>query len=86
MLFMFLYKLYNGNHAESVSSFERGIRAILPGATCICLVSLVAVAIDINPIAINFNDLLNKLLAMPFQSVGQSYIGGLLVVLVESAL
>lgn len=85
-LFMFLYKLYNGNHAESVSSFERGIRAILPGATCICLVSLVAVAIDINPIASNFNDLLNKLLAMPFQSVGQSYIGGLLVVLVESAL
>lgn len=85
-LFMFLYKLYNSNHAESVSSFERGVRAILPGATCICLVSVVAVAIDINPIAINFNDLLNELLAMPFQSVGSTYIGGLLVVLVESAL
>lgn len=85
-LFMFLYKLYNGKHVESVSSFERGMRAILPGMTCICFVSLVAVAIDINPIAINFNDLLNELLAMPFQSVGPTYIGGLLVVLVESIL
>lgn len=85
-LFMFLYKLYNGNRAESVSSFERGMRAILPGLTCICFVSLVAVAIDINPIAINFNDLLNELLAMPFHSVGPTYIGGLLMVLVESIL
>lgn len=85
-LFMFLYKLYNGKHVESVSSFERGMRAILPGMTCICFVSLVAVAIDINPIAINFNDLLNELLAMPFHSVGPTYIGGLLVVLVESIL
>ncbi len=70
------------------SSFFGGLHSLAPIAICVAIFSLIACLIACLPIdsIMNFNDLVIYLLSKPFEFIGATYGGGLLILFIESFL
>ncbi|MGM9970030.1 MAG: PTS sugar transporter subunit IIC/EAL domain-containing protein [Anaeroplasma sp.] len=76
------------NKALYNSTFSIGINSIIPMSICLIIFSLIAnliIYLPINNIQ-NFNDLVIFILSRPFEYIGATYLGGLLLLLLESVL
>lgn len=86
-LFFFFYKLFNRDKPEHSTTFSRSLRSIFPIAACVSIFAVTSSLIGfLYDGGNNLNDIILNLLAKPFESIGATYFGGLLIVLVESVL
>ena len=86
-LFYFFYKLFNRDKPEHSTTFSRSLRSIFPLAACVSIFAVTSTLISfLYDGGYNINDIILNLLAKPFESIGATYFGGLLIVLVESVL
>ncbi len=86
-LFFFFYKLFNRDKPEHSTTFSRSLRSIFPIAACVSIFAVTSSLIGfLYDGGDNINDVILNLLAKPFESIGATYFGGLLIVLVESVL
>lgn len=86
-LFFFFYKLFNRDKPEHSTTFSRSLRSIFPIAACVSIFAVTSSLIGfLYDGGYNINDVILNLLAKPFESIGATYFGGLLIVLVESVL
>ena len=86
-LSFFFYKLFNRDKPEHSTTFSRSLRSIFPIAACVSIFAVTSTLIGfLYDGGENINDIILNLLAKPFESIGATYFGGLLIVLVESVL
>ena len=85
-LFFLFYKLFNRDRLEHSTSFSRSLRSIFPLAACVSIFAVASTLISFSDGGYNINDIILNLFAKPFESIGATYFGGLLIVLVESVL
>ena len=84
---LFFYKLFNRDKPEHSTTFSRSLRSIFPIAACVSIFAVTSSLIGfLYDGGNNLNDIILNLLAKPFESIGATYFGGLLIVLVESVL
>lgn len=86
-LFFAVYNLLLHSKSDTyTTTITRGIHCI--PAMCFCLILSVFISeiISFQDGINNFNDLIITLLAKPFESIGATYFGGLLIMLVQSVL
>lgn len=85
-LFFLFYKLFNRDRLEHSTTFSRSLRSIFPLAACVSIFAVASTLISFSDGGFNINDIILNLFAKPFESIGATYFGGLLIVLVESVL
>ena len=86
-LFFLFYKLFNRDRLEHSTTFSRSLRSIFPIAACVSIFAVTSSLIGfLYDGGYNINDIILNLFAKPFESIGATYFGGLLIVLVESVL
>ncbi len=85
-LFFLFYKLFNRDRLEHSTTFSRSLRSIFPLAACVSIFAVASTLISFSDGGYNINDIILNLFAKPFESIGATYFGGLLIVLVESVL
>lgn len=86
-LFFLFYKFFNRDKPEHSTTFSRSLRSIFPIAACVSIFAVTSTLISfLYDGGYNINDIILNLLAKPFESIGATYFGGLLIVLVESVL
>lgn len=86
-LFFLVYTgLFRNKGDAYTTTFTRGIHCIPVICFCMFISALSAVIISLFDGVNNFNDLIIILLEKPFESIGATYIGGLLIMFFESVL
>ncbi len=85
-LFLHFYKVLNRTKLDHSSSFARSLHSILPLACCVVIFTAVASLFNLINEVNNFNDIILYLIARPFESIGATYFGGVLILLAESFL
>ena len=85
-LFFLFYKFFNRDKPEHSTTFSRSLRSIFPLAACVSIFAVASTLISFSDGGYNINDIILNLFAKPFESIGATYFGGLLIVLVESVL
>lgn len=85
-MFSGFYRLFNRHRSDRTSSFVRVLHSIFPTLACLLIFTVLSWLISCIPGICNFNDLIIYLLGRPFDSIGATYFGGLLIMLLESVL
>lgn len=85
-LFFLLYRVFYRNKSDHTTAFVRVSRGILPLFCCVATAAAIAALISLVPEVHNFNDLVILALSKPFESIGATYFGGLLIMFLESFL
>lgn len=85
-LFLFTYGFTRRRVGNHPSAFMRSMMTVRPIAVCVLAAAIAEELINIIPDICNFNDLILRLLSRPFEKLGATYLGGLLVVVMESVL
>ena len=85
-LFFLFYKLFNRNKLEHSTTFSRSLRSILPLAACVSIFAVASALIGLIDGVNNINDIILNVIARPFESIGATYFGGLLIIFAESVL
>ena len=86
-LFFLFYKFFNRDKPEHSTTFSRSRRSIFPLVTCVSIFAVTSTLIGLlYDGGNNINDIILNLFAKPFESIGATYFGGLLIMLVESVL
>ena len=85
-LFFRFYKLFNRNKLEHSTTFSRSLRSILPLAACVSIFAVASALIGLIDGVNNINDIILNVIARPFESIGATYFGGLLIIFAESVL
>ena len=85
-LFYWLYGLTNRRNISSSTVFMRGMHSIFPMLCCLLIFTAIADIICIVPGISNFNDLITLIISKPFESMGATYLSGLLIMMLESVL
>lgn len=85
-MFSVFFRLLNRRSTDMASSFVRITRSIFPSLLCLLIFTTLAMLISLIPGISNFNDLIIYALGRPFDSLGATYFGGLLIMLLESVL
>lgn len=84
-LFYFFYKLFvHKKIEENVTIFTRVLHTMFPTLCCLLISTIISFLIGLIPNINNFSDLTILLLRKPFESIGATYFGGLLIMLLES--
>ena len=84
--FFLVYRLLCRGRSDHVATFVRVVRSVVPMVCCLAVAATVAELISLIPDVHNFNDLVVLILSKPFESIGATYFGGLLIMLLESVL
>ena len=85
-LFVALYRAFNSHSETHPTAYIRALRVIFPTLCCLVIASVISELLHLIPGVANFNDLVTFLLSKPFEAIGATYIGGLLIMLLESVL
>ena len=86
-LFFLFYKFFNRDKPEHSTTFSRSLRSIFPLVACVSIFAVTSTLIGLlYDGGNNINDIILNLFAKPFESIGATYFGGLLIMLVESVL
>ena len=85
-LFLFTYGFTRRRVKNHSSAFMRSMMTVRPIAVCVLAAAIAEELINIIPDICNFNDLILRFLSRPFEKLGATYLGGLLVVVMESVL
>lgn len=84
LFYLFYYLLNRNIKDKNTSMFIRSLQNIFPMLICLLISSFVAFLIGLIPNINNFSDLILYLLRKPFESIGATYFGGLLIMFLES--
>lgn len=85
-LFQVFYRLFNKNKLHNSSAFARSTGVILPMVCCLAVFGFIGTLISLVDGVENVNDLIVNLFSKPFESLGATYFGGLLIMLMQSVL